>query len=198
MFSVQSYELHFPGLFLAAPISDMKKDLGALKACPFYSPLRIAPIKNITFPDKSCLQNILRAWLLPAQQSRAQGLLLEPATGRIREVVALHIFIYLFICTHIQKESGKSHGGAALRCTKVHFFLEAESSHRPCLRDPLKAVGHGAGILELLPPKSHCLLFPERALGLQTPPLLFPVTDLECSGALLSSFRSDKNTPTHP
>lgn len=43
MFSVQSYEFHFPGLSLAAAISDMKKDLGALKLVPFTHLCELLP-----------------------------------------------------------------------------------------------------------------------------------------------------------
>ena len=35
MFSVQSYEFQFPSLSHAAPISAVKKDLGALKLVPY-------------------------------------------------------------------------------------------------------------------------------------------------------------------
>lgn len=193
MFSVQSYELQFPGLSLAAPISDMKKDLGALKACPFYSPLWIAPIKkklpfltslaSRTSSEPGYSQHStaeLRAW------SCSHWGLPQVGSGRWWPVGFAHIF----------RKEVANHMEMLVYISKkfIFFFLEAATSHRPCFRDPLKAVGHGKGILE----KSHCLLFPKRALGLQTSWLILPVTNLKCFGALLFNFRFDKNTPTHP
>ena len=43
MFSVQSYEFQFSDLSLAAPISDMKKDPGALKLVPFIHLCELLP-----------------------------------------------------------------------------------------------------------------------------------------------------------
>lgn len=43
MFSVRSYEFQFPGSSLAAPISDTKKDLGALKLVRFIHLCELLP-----------------------------------------------------------------------------------------------------------------------------------------------------------
>lgn len=43
MFSVQSYEFQFPGMFFAAPILDVKKDLGALKLVSFIHLCELLP-----------------------------------------------------------------------------------------------------------------------------------------------------------
>lgn len=175
MFIVQSYELQFPGLFLAAPISDMKKEAGSSKTLSLlFTSVNRSHIKYyLSWQGKvlSPEHPLSPATASIAEQSSGLGpawSLSQVGSGRWWPVGFAHIF---------RKEVANPMEMLLYIALKF-IFSKAATSHRPCLRDPL--AGHGVGILE----KSHCLLFPERALGLQTLPLIFPVTNLKSFGVL--------------